>query len=87
MDPVERQYHSESVLYQDGTVISVGSNPGDGSFDMRISVYKPPYLFKSEATDPERTGHHAMDLRQELPDHRHRRHHLGRADQARCGDP
>ena len=46
-DPVERMYHSESVLYQDGTVISVGSNPGDGSFDMRISIYKPPYLFHS----------------------------------------
>lgn len=46
-DPVERMYHSESVLYQDGTVISVGSNPGDGSFDMRISVFKPPYLFKA----------------------------------------
>ena len=35
------------MLYQDGTVISVGSNPGNGSFDMRISVYKPPYLFFS----------------------------------------
>ncbi len=47
--PVERMYHSESVLYQDGTIISVGSNPGDGSFDMRISVYRPPYLFFSNA--------------------------------------
>lgn len=49
VDPVERMYHSESVLYQDGTIISVGSNPGDGSFDMRISVYRPPYLFFSNA--------------------------------------
>jgi hypothetical protein len=47
VDPVERMYHSESVLYQNGEVISVGSNPDDGSFDMRISVYKPPYLFWS----------------------------------------
>jgi hypothetical protein len=49
VDPVERGYHSESVLYQDGTIISVGSNPGDGTFDMRISVYRPPYLFFSNA--------------------------------------
>lgn len=44
-DPVERQYHSESFLVPDGRVVSVGSNPGDGSFDMRISVFTPPYLF------------------------------------------
>ena len=25
----------------------VGSNPGDGSFELRISVYEPPYLFKT----------------------------------------
>ncbi len=43
-DPVERQYHSESFLIPDGRVVSVGSNPGDGSFDMRISVYSPPYV-------------------------------------------
>lgn len=44
-DPVERQYHSESFLIPDGRVVSVGSNPGDGSFDLRISVYSPPYVF------------------------------------------
>ncbi len=55
-DPVERMYHSESVLYQDGTVISAGSNPGDGSFDMRISIYQPPYLFRSGRPDPQCAG-------------------------------
>lgn len=46
-DPVERQYHSESFLIPDGRVVSVGSNPGNGSFDMRISIYSPAYLFAS----------------------------------------
>jgi hypothetical protein len=47
VDPVSRGYHSESVLYEDGTVFSIGSNPGDGSFEMRISLFRPPYLFFS----------------------------------------
>ncbi|GAA2600990.1 hypothetical protein GCM10010435_95460 [Winogradskya consettensis] len=45
-DPVPRTYHSSAFLLPDGRVMAVGDNPGDGSFDMRISVYSPPYLFK-----------------------------------------
>jgi hypothetical protein len=26
--------------------MAVGDNPGNGTFEMRISVYSPPYLFK-----------------------------------------
>jgi hypothetical protein len=44
-DPVPRGYHSQSMLLADGRVLSVGNNPGDGSFDMRMSIYSPPYLF------------------------------------------
>lgn len=44
-DPVPRTYHSSAFLLPDGRVMAVGNNPGDGSFDMRISVYSPPYLF------------------------------------------
>jgi hypothetical protein len=44
-DPVPRGYHSSAFLLPDGRVMSIGNNPGDGSFDMRISVYSPPYLF------------------------------------------
>ncbi len=44
-DPVPRTYHSQSFLLPDGRIMSIGNNPGDGSFDMRISVYTPPYLF------------------------------------------
>ena len=46
-DPVERMYHSESFLLPDGRVASIGSNPGNGSFETRISLYSPAYLFKS----------------------------------------
>ena len=45
VDPVPRTYHSSSFLLPDGRVISIGDNPGDGSFNMQISVYSPPYLF------------------------------------------
>jgi hypothetical protein len=45
-DPVPRTYHSSAFLLPDGRVMSVGNNPGDGSFDMRMSIYSPPYLFK-----------------------------------------
>ena len=45
-DPVGRTYHSTAFLLPDGRVVALGSNPGDGSFDMRISMFSPPYLFK-----------------------------------------
>ncbi|HEX4094354.1 MAG TPA: galactose oxidase early set domain-containing protein [Trebonia sp.] len=44
-DPVARTYHSQSFLLPDGRIVSIGNNPGDGSFNMQISVYSPPYLF------------------------------------------
>ena len=45
-DPVPRTYHSSALLLPDGRVMSVGDNPGNGTFDTHISVYSPPYLFK-----------------------------------------
>ena len=45
-DPVPRNYHSSAFLLPDGRVTAFGYNPGDGSFELRISVYEPPYLFK-----------------------------------------
>jgi hypothetical protein len=45
-DPVPRTYHSSALLPPDGRVMAVGNNPGDGSFDRRISIYSPPYLFR-----------------------------------------
>jgi hypothetical protein len=46
-DPVLRQYHSTMVLLRDGRVASFGSNPADNTYELRISIYEPPYLFKS----------------------------------------
>jgi hypothetical protein len=54
-DPVPRTYHSSAFLLPDGRVMAVGNNPGDGSFDMRISVYTPPYLYdgaRPQVTSP-----------------------------------
>ncbi|GAA3237374.1 galactose oxidase early set domain-containing protein [Actinocorallia longicatena] len=45
-DPVARSYHNTAVLLPDGRVLAEGSNPGDNSFDTRISIFSPPYLFK-----------------------------------------
>jgi hypothetical protein len=46
VDPVARTYHSSSFLLPDGRVMSVGDNPGDGTFSMQMSVYSPPYMFR-----------------------------------------
>ncbi|GAA4434611.1 galactose oxidase early set domain-containing protein [Phytohabitans houttuyneae] len=45
-DPVPRTYHSSAFLLPDGRVMAVGDNPGNGTFDTRISIYSPPYMFK-----------------------------------------
>jgi hypothetical protein len=45
VDPVPRGYHSSAILLPDGRVLAVGDNPGNGSFDMRLSIYTPPYLY------------------------------------------
>lgn len=45
-DPIGRGYHSSAILLPDGRVAVLGSNPMDNSFELRISVYSPPYLFK-----------------------------------------
>lgn len=45
-DPVGRNYHSTSILLPDGRVAVLGSNPADNSFEMRISLYSPPYMFQ-----------------------------------------
>ncbi|MEW2632308.1 galactose oxidase-like domain-containing protein [Streptomyces sp. NPDC048389] len=45
-DPVPRGYHSSSFLLPDGRVMSVGDNPGNGTYNHNVSVYTPPYLLK-----------------------------------------
>jgi len=52
---VGRNYHSEALLLPDGRVITLGSDPlydetgtDPGTFEQRIEVFSPPYLFKGE---------------------------------------
>lgn len=58
---VGRNYHSEALLLPDGRVLTLGSDPlydetgrGPGTFEKRIEVYRPPYLFKGAR--PQVTG-------------------------------
>lgn len=56
-DPsVGRDYHSEALLLPDGRVATLGSNPlfkdaantKPGSFEKRIEIYTPAYLYRGE---------------------------------------
>ena len=56
-DPtVGRDYHSEALLLPDGRVITLGSDPlysdaqntKPGTFEKRIEIYSPPYLFQGD---------------------------------------
>jgi Domain of unknown function (DUF1929) len=74
VDPEPRTYHSQSFLLPDGRIISIGNNPGDGSFNMSISVYSPPYLFdgarpviKSVASETNWTYGHSYNVKTSTP--------------------
>ena len=44
---VPRTYHSSSVTMPDGRVVTFGGDPsGDSTFEVRIEIFSPPYLFK-----------------------------------------
>jgi hypothetical protein len=43
---VPRLYHSVAVLLPDGTVITAGSNPARGDEELRLELFRPPYLFR-----------------------------------------
>ena len=43
---VPRIYHSVALLLPDGRVWTAGSDYGNGSHEMRMEVYSPPYLFQ-----------------------------------------
>ena len=45
-----RLYHSNSLLLPDATVALVGGNPSRGSYQSRIEIYEPAYLFKADGT-------------------------------------
>ncbi|HEY7112961.1 MAG TPA: galactose oxidase-like domain-containing protein [Thermoanaerobaculia bacterium] len=43
---VPRVYHSVALLLPDGRVWTAGSDYGNGSHEMRMEMYSPPYLFR-----------------------------------------
>ncbi|WP_433793453.1 galactose oxidase-like domain-containing protein [Actinoplanes sp. CA-252034] len=52
---VGRNYHSEAILLPDGRVITMGGDPlydptgkNAGTFEKRIEIYSPPYLFRGD---------------------------------------
>jgi F5/8 type C domain/Domain of unknown function (DUF1929)/Glyoxal oxidase N-terminus len=42
-----RLYHSMALLLPDATVWLAGGNPSRGSYEQRMEIYKPAYLFQS----------------------------------------
>jgi len=45
---VDRLYHSNALLLPDGRVMTAGSNPQRTINELRIEIFRPPYLFKGE---------------------------------------
>jgi hypothetical protein len=47
---IPRLYHSVALLLPDATVWVAGSNPFQGSWDNRMEIYAPAYLFTTDAS-------------------------------------
>ncbi len=45
-----RLYHSVALLLPDGTVWVAGGNPTRGSYEQRMEIYSPAYLFTTDGT-------------------------------------
>ena len=45
---VDRLYHANALLLPDGRIMTAGSNPAREHQELRIEIFKPPYLFKGE---------------------------------------
>ena len=43
-----RLYHSNSLLLPDATVLLLGGNPARGSYEARMEIYSPAYLFATD---------------------------------------
>jgi hypothetical protein len=50
MNPIpagnDRLYHSSAFVLDDGRVVSIGSDPTDGSPSTSVQMFSPPYLYK-----------------------------------------
>jgi len=45
---VDRLYHASALLLPDGRVMTAGSNPDRRINELRIELFRPPYLFMGE---------------------------------------
>jgi hypothetical protein len=45
---IDRLYHSNALLLPDGRVLTAGSNPHREINELRIEIFRPPYLFRRE---------------------------------------
>ena len=45
-----RLYHSNSLLLPDATVLLLGGNPARGTYESRMEIYSPAYLFNSDGS-------------------------------------
>jgi len=45
---IPRLYHSNAMLLPDATVALVGSNPVRGTYEPRVEIYRPAYLFTTD---------------------------------------
>ena len=45
---VDRLYHANALLLPDGRVMTAGSNPDRNSQELRIEIFRPPYLFRGK---------------------------------------
>jgi hypothetical protein len=45
---VDRLYHSNALLLPDGRVMTAGSNPQRTMNELRIEIFRPPYLFRGK---------------------------------------
>jgi hypothetical protein len=50
VEALARLYHSVSLLMPDATVWVAGSNPQRGTFENRMEIYSPAYLFNSDGS-------------------------------------
>jgi hypothetical protein len=49
-----RLYHSNTLLLPDATVMALGGNPRQKSYQREIEIYSPPYLFKADGSPAKR---------------------------------
>ena len=45
-----RLYHSGALLLPDATVLVIGGNPARGTYEPRLEIYSPAYLFNSDGS-------------------------------------